>query len=1176
MQEIGGVLVLSPSDLSGFLACPHLTQLERQVAAGLLARPLIDDPDGDVRARRGDEHEQAELARLRALHRGVVEIPRPDSSTQALRAAEAATLAAMAAGAPVIYQASFFDGRWRGHADFLLRVETPTVLGPWGYEVADTKLAHRARPEALLQLCAYSEQVARLQGVWPEEMAVVTGDGERHRYRVADAAAYWRSARARLEAVVDGGLAATYPERIGHCDLCSWAEVCDARRRADDHLSLVAGMRRSAITALGRVGVTTAAALAVRPLGAPVRGMGQASADRMREQARLQLRQRADGRVRYELLLPDRDLDTGSDDEADEADEADEGDEADAHDGVAVAEARGLALLPPPSPGDLFFDIEGDPWVGDAGLEYLWGVVSTPAGGPPSYRALWAHTPAQERGAFEAFVDLVMAGLDADPDLHVYHYAPYEATALKKLMGRHGTREAEVDRLLRGKVLVDLYRVVRQGVRVSQEGYGLKKLEPLYLGPRQGGITDGGSSIAAYEGWLESGDQGVLDALADYNELDCRSTLCLRDWLEDRRAELVTFTGADPGRPPPADGLAPEAQAQTEAHTAALAARLVAGLPDDGEERTAEQQARWLLAQLLDWHRRESRPEWWAWYDRRGRSEDELADDADSLAPLTYVGEAGRVKRSVVHRYGFPPQEHKMAVGDKPLDPATEKPAGEVMAVDSVAGTIDLKRGLTSNAPHPRALVPAKPVDTAVLRDGVARVAEHVLGTSDGSAPSGPYRAALDLLARRPPACAGHPPGAPLAAGGEAGADAVRRLVPTLAGGWLAVQGPPGSGKTSAGAAVIVDAVRRGARVGVTGPSHRAIANLLSAACARAGDEGVALSAVQRTNDQADVVRSPCVVWADSPGSVADALAAGGVDVVAGTAWHFARQDIAGALDLLVVDEAGQVSLANVVAMSGAAPDLVLLGDPQQLAQPTKGVHPCGAEVSALGHVMAGAATVAADRGVFLDRSYRMHPEVCRFVSDVAYDGRLEADPACARQRVDHGPVVAGSGLRWLRVASEGNRTASGEEAVAVAAVVHALVGRPYTDHRGGRRLLTLDDVLVISPYNAQVARLAAALPPGARVGTVDRFQGQEAPVVVYSMAASSAEEVPRGVEFLFSLNRLNVAVSRARAMAVLVCSPALLQARCSSPDQLRLVNALCRFTELARQGAERSELALS
>ncbi len=1153
MQEIGDVMVLSPSDLSGFLACPHLTQLERMVAAGGVARPRIDDPDAEALARRGDEHERTELARLRAEHADVVEIARPRSTLEGLRAAEAATLAAMHGGAAVISQASFFDGRWRGHADFLLRVEIDTDLGPWGYEVADAKLARRAKPDALLQLCAYSEQVARLQGIYPERMEVITGDGERRRYRVADFTAYWRAARVRLEAVVDGGPVPTYPERVGHCDVCSWAEACDLRRRADDHLSLVAGMRRSAITALGREGVTTVAGLAVRPRGARVRGMGRASADRMREQARLQVRGRADGRIHYELLAPGLGFEaSGADLGGVDVDDADE------------AGARGLALLPRPSPGDLYFDIEGDPWVGVAGLEYLWGVVATPAGAPPRYRAFWAHSPGEEKAAFEAFVDLVMVGLEADPSMHVYHYAPYEATALKKLMGRYGTREAEVDRLLRGEVLIDLYRVVRQGVRVSQEGYGLKKLEPLYLAPRRGGITDGGSSIAAYEGWLECRDPGILGELQDYNEIDCRSTLGLRQWLEERRAELVALTGTDPGRPEPDDGLPSEVQAQTEAHTAALAARLVAGLPDDCGARMPDQQARWLLSHLLDWHRRESRPDWWAWYERRGRSEEELADDHEALAPLTYEAEVGRVQRSVVHRYRFLPQEHKVSVGSEPLDPVTERSAGTVVAVDSMAGTVDLKRGLRSTAPHPRALVPARPIGTAILRDAIVRVGEHVLAeASEQPSDPGPYRAVLDLLAGRPPAVAGHPPGAPLAGARETGADAARRLVPLLAGAFLAVQGPPGSGKTHTGAAVIVDAVRRGARVGVTGPSHRAIANLLAAACARADDEGVALRALQRT-DEADLVSSPYVGHAEAPAVVTASLAAGGVDVVAGTPWLFARKDMVGALELLVVDEAGQVPLANVVAMSGAAADLVLLGDPQQLAQPAKGMHPPGTEASALGHVMAAAATVAVDRGLFLDRSFRMHPEVCRFISEVAYEGRLEADPACGRQRVGEGPLVAGSGLRWLPVAHEGNRTASCEEAQAVAAVVEALLGRTYTDHQGAQRRLGLDDVLVISPYNAQVARLSAVLAEGARVGTVDGFQGQEAPVVVYSMAASSADDVARGVDFLFSLNRLNVAVSRARALAVLVCNPELLHARCTSPEQLRLVNALCRFTELA------------
>ncbi|HEV2070710.1 MAG TPA: TM0106 family RecB-like putative nuclease, partial [Acidimicrobiales bacterium] len=1026
-----------------------------------------------------------------------------------------------------------------------------------------------AKPSALLQLCAYSQHVARLQGAWPEWMEVVTGDGRRLRYLVAEVAAYWRVARKRLEAVVDGGAEATYPQRIAHCDECAWARVCERRRRADDHLSLVAGMRHHAITALGRVGVDTATALAGRRLGAPVPAMGQTFVDRLREQARLQIEQRTDGRVRYELLVPKSET-NGDYDGAGHAEVA--------KGPPGPTEARGLTSLPRPSPGDLFFDIEGDPWIGDAGLEYLWGVVGDSPGGPPFYRAFWAHTPAEEKAAFEGFVDLVMAGLAADPHLHVYHYAPYEATALKKLMGRYATREAEVDRLLRGEVLVDLFRVVRQGVRVSQEGYGLKKLEPLYLKPRGGDITDGGSSIAAYESWLESGDPGVLDALRDYNELDCRSTLALRNWLEDRRAELVTFTGVDPPRPLAGDGLPSPAQAGVEEETARLAARLTAGVPDDPDDRTLDQQAQVLLAHLLDWHRREVRSEWWAWHDRRGRSEEELADDHEAIAGLTYEGEVARVKRSVVHRYRFPPQEHKVAEGDEPLDPATEKSAGRVEAIDCLSGTVDLKRGLSSSAPHPRSLVPAKPLATTALRDAIARVAEHVVDRElgDGTTLHGRHRAVLDLLARRAPAVAGHVPDLPLTRRGETGAEAARRLVPALAGGCLAVQGPPGSGKTSTGAGVIVDAVRRGRRVGVTGPSHRAIANLLEAVCCRADQEGVELAALQRTDRPADVVRSPGVVQAHSSAEVAVSLASGGVDVVAGTCWLMARKDLIGALDILVVDEAGQVPLANVVAMSGAAVDLVLLGDPQQLAQPSKGVHPPGAEVSALGHVLAGAATVAPSRGLFLDRSYRMHPEVCHFVSEVAYDGRLGADAACAQQRVGDGPVVGGAGLRWLPVASEGNRTASSEEAAVVSGVVGALMGRSYTDHRGRERPLGLDDVLVISPYNAQVARLSAVLPEDARVGTVDRFQGQEAPVVIYSMAASTADEVPRGVDFLFSLNRLNVAVSRARALAVLVCNPALLHTPCRTTDQLRLVNALCRFTEGADRAPSEARLALS
>jgi uncharacterized protein len=308
----------------------------------------------------------------------------------------------------------------------------------------------------------------------------------------------------------------------------------------------------------------------------------------------------------------------------------------------------------------------------------------------------------------------------------------------------------------------------------------------------------------------------------------------------------------------------------------------------------------------------------------------------------------------------------------------------------------------------------------------------------------------------------------------------------------------------------------------------------------------------------------PMVVGVDDNAEVEQAIASGQADVVAGTAWLFARSALEGAVHTLVVEEAGQFSLANVVAMAGAARNLVLLGDPRQLAQPSKAAHPPGAEASALEHLLGPHATMPEERGLFLPVTRRMHPGVSRFVSEAFYEGRLESDPACARQSIAGAPPLAGHGVRWVSVEHSGNRTVSPEEVEVVKTIFADLMGREWTDRDGRRRPLEADDVLVVAPYNAQVARLDGALPAGARVGTVDKFQGQQAPVVVYSLAASSAEDAPRGMEFLYSLNRLNVAVSRAQGLAVLVGSPGLLRVHCRTVEQMRLANALCRFVEAA------------
>ena len=1175
MHRSGTRTILSPSDLVTHLGCAHATELDRRVVAGELARPSVHDADLEVLRRRGDEHERAQLARFVAAGLSVVEVACCGSEVDDLLAAEAETLAAMRAGADVVFQATFFDGRWRGAADFLLKVARPSDLGAWSYEVADTKLARRVKPSALVQLCAYAEQVARLQGVWPEELVVITGDGEHHRHRTADVVAYHRRVAAQLEATVDGPLVATEAVPVEHCGVCPWAPRCEEGWRAADSLRLIAGVRARAEALLAGAGITTGAALAASADGSPVAGMQVEVLDRLRRQARLQLAQRADGVVRHELLVPEGPVGpeggavpARSDPAADHA--------------RPPAPLRGLAALPAPSAGDLFFDIEGDPWVGPHGIEYLFGVVEGPMGGSavPGYTAYWGHDAAGERQAFERLVDLVVARLDADPGMHVYHYAPYERTVLQRLAGRYGTRDGEVDRILRGKVLVDLYQVVRHAILVSQEGYGLKKLEPLYLpaDARSGeAVTDGGSSIVVYEEWLETRDPARLEEIRAYNEVDCRSTLGLRRWLEERRAELEVRTGAPLPRPAGAEGAAPTTVAALDARQAAAVEALLAGVPEDPAARGPGDEVRRLLADLVGWHRREDRPGWWSWYDRLAMDDAELVADREAVGGLVHLGEVDPEGRPGVHRYAFDPsQDHKLPLDRSVVDPATRRSAGTLLGLDVAGGTLVLQRPVRGDPPHPSALVPPGPVDTKVLQEALLALAGHV--TTNGLDRSGPWGAGLDLLGRRPPGPGG---GGPQQRPGETPGDALVRIALALgpgdrspgsgpparpAGGrCLSVQGPPGSGKTHHGAEAIVALVESGRTVGITAHSHAAASNLLRAVCEEADRRGVVVRALQRC-DPGRLCSAPGVRRAASSDEVGDALGAGEVDVAVGTAWLFAHPSLRGALDVLFVDEAGQLSLASTLAVSGSARGLVLLGDPQQLAQPSQGAHPDGSDVSALDHVLAGGATMAPEAGLFLDRSHRMHPRICRYVSTLAYDDRLLAAAGCERRRVAEGPAVGGAGLRWLPVAHTGSRTRSPEEAGAVARLVEALVGRAVTDAAGHTTTLTAADVLVIAPYNAQVATLASVLPADVPVGTVDRFQGQQAPVVIYSLASSSAADVPRGIDFLLDTSRLNVAVSRAQALCVLVGSPTLLQAPVRTPRQLRQVNALCRFVEEAEE----------
>jgi uncharacterized protein len=897
-----------------------------------------------------------------------------------------------------------------------------------------------------------------------------------------------------------------------------------------------------------------------------------AALERVREQARLQVEGEDEGRVKWEVLTPERD-----------------------EDGALVPD-RGLLVLPEPSPHDLFFDIEGDPFALDDGVEYLFGVLEPAIGDPerpgePMYHAIWSRddegnvTRAAEKAAFERLVDLLIDRLEAHPAMHVCHYAAYEKAALGRLAQRHATREAEVDRLLRARVLVDLYRVVRQGIRASVESYSIKRLEPLYGLEREVELRSAGSSIVAFEAWLEGGTtengevgEEILRSIAGYNRDDVLSNLQLREWLEARRVDLAGQIG--PWLPRPA--AQPEAEAarpptEREQRVTALVDALTEGVPAEPAERTSEQQAAWLLAQLLDWHRREDKSYWWRFYDLAGKTDEELVDEREPLGRVELVEDLGPVNAHGTRRqrYRFPLQDHGVKVGRDVVNPETvleenAKTCGTVEALDEIGLTVTLRRTKSQlEMGVPQSLIPFEHFDTNAIRDSLERTAGWVI--EHGVNASGHARCARDLLLRLPPRTAERDAAAgPLQRPGESPLDAAIRLGLTLDGGVLAIQGPPGSGKTYTAAQMVVALVRAGRRVGVTANSHKVIGHALDEihkACVAAG---VPSRIGQRPSGQDEPPTCSAARELESPAAAAAALRAGELDVVGGTAWLWSRAELEDTVDVLFIDEAGQFALANTIAVAPAARSLVLLGDPRQLEQPLQGSHPPGAERSSLGHVLGDAAVMPASSGLFLTDTWRLHPDVCAYTSEVFYEGRLEPEPSLARQALAGVPPATGTGIRWRPVEHDGDATESIEEAEVIAGLVRELLHAEarWTDREGASHAIGLEDIVIVAPYNAHVERIAKAIAdaghPGARVGTVDRFQGQEAPISIYAMATSTPELAPRGMEFLYSMNRLNVATSRARCAAIVVASPALVRVACHSPRQMQLANALCRLVEMA------------
>jgi len=1161
-------VVWSASDLKLAAECEFAWM--RALDAKLGRVPAVEEPEDATLIRAaalGDVHERTVLAQYIADlgeavdgGAGVVALPKVSSADpDELGRVVAQTEGALRSRASVVFQAAFSTPEFVGFADFLRRDDD----GSW--RVQDTKLARTARVTALMQLAAYVDQLDRLGIPRADEVDLILGDGSTSTHRVDDLLPLFHVRRARLRALiadreVESG-AAGEPLAWGddrgdlHITACGRCATCDEQVTAHRDLLLVARMRpvqRQRLRAAGILSIDDLAAASEAP-----DGMHAETFTALRAQARLQLGMPDDAHEPppFELISP-----------------------------------NAIGLMPRPSHGDIFFDFEGDPlYTEDAGttwgIDYLFGWTDN----AEQYSALWAHSFADEKQALLDFLAFVRLRRQAHPDMHIYHYAPYEVTHLAAMAARHGVGEADVDRLLREGVFVDLYPIVLRSVRVGSRSYSIKKLEPLYMGDevRTSDVQKGDDSIVKYvqaralrAAGQEAEAQTVLDDLADYNRYDCVSTRRLRDWL----IGLARQEGVLPA--PPDD---PETRAY-EPSPLSVALQAEAQRADARHDEQAEHDGHdgevfRVAAAAIDYFPREAKSFWQGHFQRLREpvsiwesTRDVLRIDAPSsgVDEDWGVAEGQRAQTRVVRLRGEVAPGSTLGVGSRPFalyevpTPFDVPAPSRVIHVPHEVGVVEvlddgyLVRERTVQGQTweelPVALAPAAPPNVSSQQGAIEEWAAAV----HHAAPGLPEDAASDILRRAVPRTVS---GRPLPEPGDDMIDAIVRGVLDLDRSYVAVQGPPGTGKTYTGSQVIARLVREhGFRVGVVAQSHAIVENLLDRVVA----DGVPAAQVGKAPKNGDDTPHDYTILRKD--GLAAFLAEHEADgaVVGGTAWDFSntrRVDRHG-LDLLVIDEAGQFSLASTIAVAAGAKRLLLLGDPQQLPQVSQGTHPEPVDTSALGWVMADAAVIDPAHGYFLDRTWRMHPAVAAPVSTLSYAGRLSSEPCTEKRLVDG----IEPGLHVVPVRHRGNATQSPEEAAEVVRIVRDLIGRTYRDEDAAPRPLGQDDIIVVAPYNAQKQlihdELAAAGFGGVAVGTVDNFQGKEAIVSITSLAASSGRDAPRGPEFLLLQNRLNVAISRAKSAAYLIHSPALLDDLPWTPEGVARLSAFARLVGADRDSA--------
>jgi uncharacterized protein len=1136
-------LISSPTDLTLFLKSPFASWMTRfYVEYPDVAPPPEDESDMTlILSDLGTKHEHKLLENF--LSQGLnVAVITPEGlnldpkTTLSFNEKVMATIDAMECGVDVIFQAALSFGFFRGYADFLVKVPCAQVggsrLGNYAYDVWDTKLSTKTKPAHLVQLCCYAEMLSHIQGGIPHQIVVALGSGQIERYRTNDFFYYYLALKNKYIKFQDAFNIKQMPDPADSKTWGRWETYAKNLLESRDHLISVANITNSQIKRLNRAGILTSAELAASDYSSDTR-LDQIIFDRLKRQAKIQKLSVGKIPPLFEVIRPNNE----------------------------VAKV-GLALLPPHSDLDVFFDIEGYP-LEDGGLEYLWGAAYLNGENSREYIDFWAHDHEQEKKAFIGFIDWAYKRWLIDPRMHIYHYANYEISACRKLMGKYGIKEHEVDQLLRNEVFVDVYKIVKNGLFIGEPKYSIKNVEHLYRPKRATQVASGEDSIIVYGKWLSERRAGnhndswetsnILKGIRDYNIDDCYSTQELVAWLRVQQSDNnIRYCGQSEIKQPEANE---EVNARTQLRDRMIQMSLHQAEPNKNVTEN--------LAWLLEYHRRELKPVWWRLFDRLGMTDEELIYDIDCIAACLRTETAPLQVGPRTKKFSY---EYKFDVTQefKPLKSEKARILNTKQTVDIDLDRCDFAGGIifvqsSEYLPDFITLIPFEYIRTDKIDKAIHDVVIDYerLGYESFSKHHG---ALSDFLFRRSPNIFGRECEQIFSMQNSNDIVSVAtEAILNLNNSYLAIQGPPGSGKTYAAKNVIATLVKNGKRIGITSNTHKAINHLLIGAVEECLKRSINVTCCCTKNTDEEKLAELNIAVVKNP-EISQHLTEG--CIIGTTAWGFVLDELIGQFDYLFIDEAGQVPLANLVAMSRCTKNIILLGDQMQLGQPTQGSHPAKSGNSILNYLLDNQATIPDSLGIFLPRTYRMHSAVNSFISNAIYEGKLISDPDNDKQIIavpDHSAdiITIEAGILFVPVTHTGNTQASDEEIEKIQSIINELLGRTYTNKINQSMPITLQDILVIAPYNHQVNKLKDALGKNAKIGTVDKFQGQEAPVLIYSLCSSDPYESPRGADFLFDKHRINVAISRAKTLAIIVGSPTLLCGEPSSVHQMKNINVL-------------------